>query len=147
MTNLYLDVEFNGTRGEMISLALYDPLSGDNFYEVCRNWEDMKLIEWVKRNVIPVTGKPGIRYTELQTALVQYLTKIGEDIVIYADWPEDFIHLLDLLFVVNSGGAGKHIQRMRMELITTPDTHKPEIPHNALSDAKALYLNHMSMKV
>lgn len=155
MRELYLDVEFNGTHGQLISLALYDPKHGNNFYEVDHSWyeyikrdegEEGALIDWVRDNVIPVLGQKAIRRVELQTKLIDYLSKLeDDDIIIYADWPEDFIHLCRLLFKpsFNERPPFKLAPSLTMKLITTPDDHKSVIPHNALEDARALYANHM----
>jgi hypothetical protein len=139
MNKLYLDVEFNGTLGGLISLALYNP-TGQGWYEV---YDDTSMIyqEWVRINVIPKLNKKPIGVIDFAQSLREYLT-LYNNYTIYADWPEDFIHLLKMCF----GPMGlKYTEKLHMEMITTPDTHISKIPHNALADAEALYLNHQEM--
>lgn len=157
MIELYLDCEFNGTHGFLISLALYNPKgNGYDFYEV-EEWESMfvneergGLKQWVKENVIPKLIKKSIYRMELQAKLLTYFSNFNEndEIIIYADWPEDFVHLLKLLVTVNPNThvPSKCLPKLTMKLITTPDTHISNMPHNALEDAKALYLNHFAME-
>lgn len=153
---LYLDCEFNGNGGHLISIALYDPKDNKEFYEVSDLWqttvkynEDYHgLKTWVRENVIPMLAKKAILETNIKGYLLQFLSSFEEDIIIYADWPEDFIHLLRLLYTVNPNTKvpSKLITNLKMELITTGDDFVPALPHNALSDAKTLYLNHMRDK-
>lgn len=142
---LYLDTEFNGFNGfngDMISLAIYNPdNSEDHFYEVCFSIEEFKWHPWVLQHVVPVIHKDRINSILFRYSLIAYLDKY-KDQIIYADWAEDFIHLLKWIY----GRDGQKLtQTLKMELITTPDTHKSKIPHNALEDAKALCLNHLEM--
>lgn len=152
---LYLDCEFNGDGGSFISIALFDPFDNLEFYEVSRFWLDLikyhedagGMKNWVKENVVPMFGKKAIMEHEIKAKLVNFLSQFVDDIVIYADWPEDFIHLLKLLYAVNPNNQipSKLVAKLKMELITTGDGHVSKLPHNALEDAKALYLNHMEM--
>lgn len=157
MTELYLDCEFNGNNGHLISIALYNP-KGESFYEVDDFWISLSRIAdpfdghdalkpWVRENVIPMLNKKAISIEQIKGKLSDYLA-FEDDVTIYADWPEDFVHLCKLLFIinVNTETPRKLIEKLTMKLITTPDTHVSKLPHNALEDAKALYLNHLEMK-
>lgn len=150
---LYLDCEFNSHRGHLISLALYDPLENKNFYEVDDLWETTVkypeshgLTVWVRENVIPMLCKKAIPDHQMRALLTNYLYEF-DDLIIYADWPDDFVHLMRLLCYVESNDniPKKIIPNLKFELITTPDKHISRLPHNALEDAKALHLNHMEM--
>lgn len=145
---LYLDVEFNGTMGQFISIALINPFDIDDyFYMVDADWTDLaktnKLKPWVAQNVIPFLNCHGDRLVLIKTKLVQYLDE-HKGYIIYADWPEDFVHLLVLLMVVNPNTQvpSKMVNALKMKLITTPDHFVSTVPHNALEDARALYRNH-----
>lgn len=152
--HLYLDCEFNGTRGSFLSMGIYDPKEGINFYEVSANWKDLLkysyeyggMQPWVLDNVIPCLNKKAIDELELSRNLQAYLVKF-EDPIIYADWPEDFVHLMSMLHYTppNTIVPMKLVSNLKMELITTPGIYISAIPHNALEDAKALYHNHMEM--
>lgn len=148
---LYLDCEFNGNKGHFLSMGIYDPLENKNFYEVSKIWSELikyneefgGMKKWVLDNVVPVFNKLSIDELQLRTNLQSYLSSF-EDVIIYADWPEDFAHLMYFLCYLspNTNIPMKLVPSLKMELITTPDTHKSNLPHNALEDAKALYLNH-----
>lgn len=146
--SLFLDCEFNGHYGELISVALHDRFEGYDFYEVSHDWEYWiklgTLKEWVVSNVIPKLNKSGISPLQLQSKLITYLAQFeGAEITIYADWPEDFIHFCNLLFrpAFNEIPPSKIIPSIIMKIITTVDHHVSALPHNALEDAKALALN------
>lgn len=130
---LFLDAEYNGFGGDLISIALVsnDGTGRNAFYEVRELPEHP--VPWVKHNVIPVLRKKPIADPVLQKRLVDFLTRHpGQDII--ADWPEDFIHLLKLLGTI-PGWAYR--LNLTMRLVKTDELNS-ETPHNALSDAKAL---------
>lgn len=129
--NLYLDTEFDGFGGELISIALVGP--GVFFYEVC----DTKITHpWVKQHVEPVLHKAPIRKTLLKIELWNFLKQFHNP-TIYCDWYEDAIHFFNLF-----GGAAyasSFIFPCRVSLISTPPGEPvSKIPHNALADAQAL---------
>jgi hypothetical protein len=82
---LFLDCEFNGFGGELISMALVDE-NERYFYEVlpCIN-----PTSWVLNNVIPILNKQAIDLKKFQNTLFNFLNHY-ETIHIVADWPEDF---------------------------------------------------------
>lgn len=53
--------------------------------------------------------------------------------LIYVDWPEDFTHLLDA--ICSPDGVRLNVE-LDLRLINSGDL-KPEMPHNALNDARA----------
>lgn len=134
--NLYLDTEFDGHGGELLSLAIAGT-DGSQWYGIfnaaCTN-------DWVAEHVAPklyalqptVSGDFGT----LRASLKEYLTQ-RENCTLWADWPADFEHLMRLM----CGGsyAESFMVPLAMALIITPDGEpRPEHPHNALSDAIAL---------
>lgn len=147
---LFLDCEFNGFRGELISMALVPEKStpvGD-WYEVLPPIDD-GLREnyniWVWENVLPIIGKPAISKSEFRASLLRYIQWFERPEII-CDWSSDVIHFCDILqgdnFKESVPFEGK------FTVIQTPEGEpKPEIPHNALSDARALrdwYLERMA---
>lgn len=129
--NLYLDTEFNGHGGELISLAIAAE-DGRHWYNVMpepRVWN-----EWVFEHVFPHLDKPPVEADFFRASLHEYLRQ-REGATIYADWPDDFAHLMRLM----SGPAYEKSWMVgcRLVLLTESDP-KPEKPHNALSDAIAL---------
>ena len=69
--NVFIDCEWNGYRGQLISMALVDE-HGYEFYEVL---ECPNPIEWVKRNVIPVLDKPAVNVATFNQKLRDYLVQ------------------------------------------------------------------------
>lgn len=131
---LFLDCEFNGHGGRLLSMALVSD-DGDEFYEVLFHYKSA-LVWWVQENVCPVLNKESIEHAEFETKLHAFLKKhVGETIV--ADSPADFIYLLNNMHnIVN--GKYKYINLEVNMQFTPSDKYESEIPHNALSDARAL---------
>ena len=140
---LFLDTEFNGQDGELISIAL---VSDDN-----REWyrinamRDEPTDPWVAEHVIPklyACTEPLTRehalYGNLAIDLKSFLYEsqcLGAEII--ADWPADFEHFASLLSSFGAQDGFKEAFPCTMTLINTPELH-PEVQHNALSDARAL---------
>jgi hypothetical protein len=136
--NLYLDTEFNGHGGELISLAIASE-TGANWYGVC--WPDAEIHPWVKEHVIPLVGAMASNVETSNRKMFRESLRgfLGayENPTIYADWPDDFVHLMRAM----SGDSFDESWMIpcSMSLITTPPGQPtPAIPHNALSDAIAL---------
>jgi len=137
---LYLDTEFNGHGGELISLALVSDNHGNYFYGVLPLPE--RIEPWVAEHVIPLLDKEPEPANEFRMRLKLFLEKYaGEEIV--ADWPDDFA----LLLRVMSGPDYEHSWMVPcdMRLIVSGDV-RPYQPHNALSDAQALMFWHCNEK-
>lgn len=142
--NLYTDTEFDGHSGPLISLAIAGD-DGSHWYGVFSTYANH---EWVAENVVPklYAMKPTVQGNEdmLRFSLKEYLLA-RSGCTIWADWPADFAHLATLM-------AGQSYDESfmipcTMQLINTPDGEpKPEIPHNALSDAIALMQWHKTQK-
>ena len=144
--NLYLDCEFNGHGGELISLALADErgAASDHWYGVWPLPENVH--PWVAENVIPKLGMVPCQPGLCRLALREYIKHRSGDgrLTIWADWPDDFAHLMRVM----SGPSYDESWMVdcTMKLITTPPGEpKPETPHNALSDAIALMRWHQSL--
>lgn len=134
--DLYLDTEFDGHGGELISLAIAAS-DGATWYGIfsaqCQN-------EWVAEHVAPhlYAMQPTISgdMDTLRISLREFLLS-RPMATIWADWPADFEHLMNLM----CGGAyaESFMVPCTMQLISTPDGEpQPVTPHNALSDAIAL---------
>lgn len=129
---LYLDTEFNGHGGELISIALAAS-EGEDFYAEI----DAKLLNldpWVKEHVSPHLIGEGEPMRVLRRRLRAYLQD-REECTIYADWPADFEHLMHLM----CGPSYDESWMIRCELqLLSHSSPDPKTPHNALSDAQAL---------
>ena len=135
---LFLDCEFNGFGGSLISLALVDE-NGKAFYEAlhCRT-----PVSWVKQYVMPRLNKIPISLDEFQKRLAKFLMNYNE-IHVIADWPEDISLLLNVLII----RPGHHlpIPPLTLELWKLPAIGaftESELPHNALYDAISLSINY-----
>lgn len=140
---IYIDTEFNGLGGSLISLALVSE-NGDEWYEVLPLFDrHMPINPWVKEHVMPLLNKEPVDLNYFISSLGDFLGKFA-DIEIIGDWPADFEHLSAVL---SHYGARRDFTmpfEYRMTFIKGSPDIKPEIPHNALSDARALRDWHQS---
>lgn len=131
MTTLYLDTEFNSYQGELISLAL---VSEDDltFYAVlgCPHPH-----EWVERHVIPVLYQRPVSMAKFQADMEVFLAQF-DTVHIVADWPEDILHFCRALIT----GPGMRLDTPPLTMEVRRDLHSGNsmVPHNALSDARAI---------
>lgn len=128
--NLFIDGEWNGFGGELISMALVS--DRDHFYEVlgCKNPHP-----WVAEHVMPTLGKKPISIKRFQRLLGEYLNQF-DCIHVIADWPEDISYFCNALIT----GPGERLSTppMTMEVRRDIGNDNAEVIHNALSDAKAI---------
>jgi hypothetical protein len=132
----FLDAEFNGFGGQLISLALVpENLHAVPFYEALPCTEP---VPWVADHVLPVLQTRPISRAEMIAKLAAYLRGDPEPLVI-ADWPEDIAHLA--LLMVTGPGWRMLSPRFRFELLDLPlfdSAMLSKMPHNACHDAIAL---------
>ena len=132
----FLDTEFNGFCGELVSIALVpEDATLAPFYEavICAAPEP-----WVAANVLPVLNTRPLPRGAVAEALADYLAAAGAPVIV-ADWPEDVAHLARLLII----GPGRMlaVPRLVIELADVPGFEAAalsSVPHNAWSDATAL---------
>ena len=131
---LFLDTEFNGFQGSLISMALVpEDKTKPEFYKELHITE--QLHPWVRENVVPHLILPPMGYGEFQNALANYLWNVGESIII-ADWPDDIRYFCESLIT----GPGQMINLMnnvKFELDFGIE-YESLVPHNALHDARAI---------
>jgi len=125
---LYLDTEFNGLQGALISIALV-PQDGTNPFYRALHCPD-PIDPWVAEHVMPILGIPQHDKKVIQADLEWYLTTWSE-VHIVADWPEDLAHLCNLF--ITGPGTRIRLPKLTFEIDTVdaPST----LPHNALHDA------------
>ena len=147
MTNIYLDTEFDGHGGGLISLALAAE-DGNHWYGIHPDIDQPNANPWVKEHVLPFlrampeTAGGFVDGPEYRAFLKEYLLNYA-GATIWADWPDDFAHLMRLMS--GPSYAESFMVPCTMQMIVTPEGEpKPEIPHNALSDAIALMEWHQS---
>lgn len=129
----WIDTEFNGHQGELISMALVSE-DGREWYEVTHC---PRPGLWVAEHVMPLLGKSPISRRDMALSLAAFLR--AEKIVhLVADWPADIAHFCDLLIV--APGIRVDTPALTMEVHRDMDdaAKLSEVPHNALSDARGL---------
>lgn len=131
---LFLDTEFNGFGGELISIALVsdDGRKDDAFYAV--RAIPKRPTPWVSENVLPVLCAKPIADSLLQRKLLDYLYHHTAETIV-ADWHEDLIHLLRLL---ETSRGHAYRPDITLRLVRPTEPIESEVPHNALHDAHAL---------
>lgn len=128
--NLYIDTEFNGFGGELISMAIVSA-DGHELYEVLQCDTPR---EWVAEHVMPILGKAAISDRELQSKMQAFLSQFGS-IHLVADWPEDIQHFCRTL--ITGPGMRLNTPALTMEIRRDLDAESA-LPHNALADARAI---------
>ena len=138
----FLDTEFNGTRGPLLSLALV-PDNGEDLYLTLQT--DEPLVEWVERHVLPYLDSvpeqltcPRLSRQDAAHELWRYL-RGDENPLIVADWPEDVAQFCNLL--VTGPGQMVDIRNLCFRLVSLPGfstAANSRVPHNALFDARSL---------
>ncbi len=138
----FLDTEYNGIGGALLSLALV-PDDGDELYLTFKTSDP--LLEWVERHVVPYLDSvpeqlscPRLTRGDAAHALERYLGH-DEDPLIVADWPEDIAQLCNLMIT----GPGDMIETRDVTFHLAPMSNfstaaNSKVPHNALHDARAL---------
>lgn len=134
MKRLFLDTEFNGFNGQLISMALVpeDPTEPEFYKELIMTDQ---IHPWVRENVVPHLVLPPISRQEFQAALAIYLWNTGSCIVV-ADWPDDIRHFCESL-IIGPGMTINLFHPINFELDLTIQ-YESLVPHNALHDARAI---------
>lgn len=132
----YIDTEFNGTDGQLLSLALVRQ-DGAHFYEVLYAHE--LIVPWVRDHVVPYYEQEPIERLQAVKKMQKFLRKDDGPHVFIADWPEDLVHFNRML--LRDQGKRNDPLRYACLLLSLPgysSASASEIPHNALADARAL---------
>jgi hypothetical protein len=151
----FLDTEYNGWGGTLLSFALVPEDGGQEFYATL-DWSG-SLEPWVELNVIPYLdtvpeplvsprlskGEGArelsvwlVREHEAQT-LAAYPESVNLELV--ADWPEDISQICTLLMI--GPGSMVDVPPLTFRLVQLPGfstAANSKVPHNALHDARAL---------
>jgi hypothetical protein len=130
-TKIYIDCEFNGWMGELVSFAMVAD-DGGEFYSVLpapHAWD-----EWCLEHVLPVLGKPSVAsYADFRLAFLEFLRGYRNPDII-ADWPADLYYFNKVL--LGKGHEESVLIPCRQQLIACD--YKSAVPHNALEDARAI---------
>ena len=134
----YLDTEFNGFGGELISLALVGPAE---WYRAVQFKSPVD--HWVKQNVMPVLNTTPI-IPELFRHEFHEFIKQFQNPEIICDWHVDAEHFCRMLAGKDYGTSLDFSCRITI-LKTPPGCPISVTQHNALSDARALRDWHSSV--
>lgn len=144
MTTLYLDTEFNGFGGRLISMALVATEINQHdfsseFYEVLPlpTFTDV----WVRQHVFPVLNRQPIPEPTFRSILHQFLGQF-ESPEIICDWHADAQHFCEAL---QGRSYGQSLDwPFTLRVLKTPKGFivPSEMPHNALSDVRGLMAWH-----
>lgn len=132
MTTLYLDTEFNGFKGPLISMALVSP-EGDEWYQVVEC--EGEIDPWVAENVMPKLGKAAISKAEFSVQLHKFIRQFDDPLIV-CDWHADLMHFFEAFHGADYRDSLDF--RCRTLLLSGASDVRPIAPHNALSDACAL---------
>ncbi len=132
----FLDAEFNGFGGPLLSLALVpEDRRESSFYEALPCAEPNS---WVVEHVLPVLRTRPVSRSKMVKKLAAYLTRDSEPVVV-ADWPDDIAQMA--LLMITEPGYRMPLPRLMFELLDLPlfdSSVLSEVPHNACFDAIAL---------
>ncbi len=138
----FLDTEFNGFGGDLLSLALVRE-DGVSLYLI---YETPPTINpWVERNVVPklLSVPPFVRpvYVEQRSGARAIASFLSEDTSpdVIADWPDD-IRLLCQALMLEPGRTAllQHIAFEIQHVYSYPTDIAGAVEHNAWWDAMAL---------
>lgn len=133
---LWLDTEFNGFEGPLISMALVSESRCEwNQVLGCDN-----PVAWVAENVMPVLKKRRTTLLRMQRSLAHWLARYT-CIHVIANWPADLAHFSQVLLVGPSSRLV--VPPLTLELVEDLE-FSSKGPHNALADARALRSAHIS---
>jgi hypothetical protein len=137
---LFLDTEFNGFQGKLMSMALVPENNSIREFYVEIEMQD-PLDDWVKENVVPhmylqneMNVEPFSR-KQFQNLLAQYLWEVGECTIV-ADWPDDIRHFCESL-ITGPGMCLSMLHNIKFELDFGIE-YESLVPHNALHDARGI---------
>ena len=151
----FLDTEYNGWGGALLSLALVPEDGGQEFYATL-DWTGT-LEPWVEQNVLPYLDSvpetlvsPRLARGDVARELSTWLMREHEsqslanypnetDLRVVADWPEDISQICDLLVI--GPGSMVDVPPIAFELVHLPGfstAANSKVPHNALHDARSL---------
>lgn len=136
MQRLFVDTEFNGYKGDLISLALVSEDGKHEFYEVL-GLSGVTIEPWVCQNVLPVLDKDPVPLRVFQQTLQRFLSQFSA-VHVTADWPDDIKYLCDALIVGPGSMMNVPIVSFALDRTLAGTSSTSLVPHNALEDARAL---------
>lgn len=137
--NIYIDCEFNGFGGELISMALVAE-DGKEWYGVLPPLAVDSYDSWVKENVLPFLRRseatanfPSLE--EFRESFRSFMIQFDEPVIV-SDWYTDLHHFLSCFQGRDHTGSFNYSCHMILDMSLSSEDS--EVPHNALYDARAI---------
>lgn len=135
----YLDCEFDGYRGHLISVALVREDGHSGYWVV----SDVAGDPWVRENVLPIlyTAHVGGKHVPMETCVEEIASFLKGDPapVIVTDWPDDVRYFCELS--ITGPGTMIDVPGLKFEVHRVdayPTELEGAVQHNAWWDAMAL---------
>jgi hypothetical protein len=134
--NCFIDCEFNGGHGELMSMAIISEDGQRVFYEVVEHKQP--TVEWVAENVVPILDKPALTSAVFKERLKKFLDAFPK-LTLIADHAADIFYFTQQIV----GAEGWMMVEYQLDMRVDPviSAKKSTRKHNALEDAKALRLS------
>lgn len=139
----FLDCEFDGFLGPLLSIALVPDDGSEEYYAVLEH--QRPCTDWVERHVMPYLDTvPQALKAEPQPAasvareLARWFEAF-EEVEIVADWPDDIAYFCRLL--TTGSGQMVTVPTLTFRLLNLAGfstARNSKVPHNALHDARSL---------
>lgn len=136
---LYLDTEFNGHGGELISMAIVHPRGG--WY--CAREMTCPADAWVFEHVIPKLDRLPIPAESFRDSFIAFMSQFDNPEII-CDFCADARHFSQMLEGPDYKSSLDFAYRLTV-LKTPPGQPVSRNPHNALADAQALMDWHIAI--
>jgi len=133
----YVDTEFNGNEGQLLSIALVSQDGERKFYAE-QHWHEL-IQPWVREHVVPLLAGAQMPRPYISKQMRKFLEKDSGLVTIVGDWPEDIVHVASLM-LRDMGKRNPPIQ-CRFLMLDLPGFNTADHsakPHNALDDAVCL---------
>lgn len=136
---LFVDTEFNGFGGELMSMAVVSE-AGDEWYGVLPLPDSID--PWVMENVVPVLNAFQISRKEFRRSFLAFMDRFDNPTIV-ADWYTDLVHFFAMFGGADHSESFGYACKAELALI---DHYESDIPHNALSDARAIKAAYEAMQ-
>lgn len=145
MVDIYIDTEFNGFGGKLLSMGIvvtdHNYFIGESkeWYEVL-DYSDIfhEMDPWVNDNVLPMLlERPGLSYDAFRTSFISFIQDF-EGATVHVDWPSDVVHLTQLLLGRNHTETFHIPFTIKVHDFASNYGIVSEVPHHALHDARMI---------
>ena len=132
---VFIDCEFNGYRGDLITMALVGEDGREGYWLMPTN--PTIITDWVADNVAPVIYS-GVHplytpHTELPHKIAAFLAPY-DSVHLVADWPDDARFFCEYLIT----GPGERVDTPPLTIEIVRDDADSAVPHNALHNARGI---------